>query len=184
MQNRPTYFEMPGAPGAYFHCQPYKSRMSVASCAGMYSAEKGRQNGRHPHCNGCPVGALHAGEQVVRASALLGAKLCPRCTQPAARIVRGVCVSCINREYEIVRGVNAKGSAPSRLKPLHAVAVAYAVDGEVRITSIPRATGRLEAMLRVLRTQNGEVEFSWAPSALPQLPQLSLFAPVAASVPA
>src|SRR5690348_2187748 len=115
MDPTPIYFEMPGAPGRYFACGPYKSSMSVASCEGMYRAEKGTKNGRHPHCAGCPVGALHAGEALPSASTLYQSKICPRCTQPASRIVRGVCVSCINRQYEIERGINAKGSAPSRL---------------------------------------------------------------------
>lgn len=172
----PDYFEMPGAPGKYFRCEPYKSTMSVASCTGMYKAEKGRQNGRHPHCESCSLGAVHAGEKPP-ASAMFGAKICPRCTKPAARIVRGVCVSCINREYELDRGVNAKGSPPSRLKPLGAVALAYACEGEARVTVFPKVTGRVEAMLRVLRTQPGEVEFGWAPAQMPTLPQRGLFDP-------
>lgn len=175
MEMSPVYFEMPGVPGKYFQCDPYKSRMSVASCAGMYRAEKGRANGRHPHCNGCAVGALHAGEKAPARAPLLGALVCPRCTMPATRIVKGVCVSCINREYEIVRGVNAKGSAPSRLKPLHQAAVLFCADGEVQKAAFPRVTGRLEAVLRVLRTRPGEVEFAWSPAELPQLPQRDLF---------
>lgn len=172
--DEPTYFELPGVPGKYFRCSPYQSSMSVTSCAGMYRAEKGRQNGRHPHCNGCAVGALHAGEAPPVESAYLGSKICPRCRQPAARIVKGVCVSCINREYEVVRGCNAKGSAPVRLKPLGPVAVSYAADGEVRATTFPRVVDRVEAVLRVLRTQPGEVVFGWYSSA-PVLQQLSLF---------
>lgn len=173
--DQPVYFEMPGAPGKYFQCGPYASRMSVAACAGMFRAEKGRQNGRHPHCNGCRVGASHAGEAPPPTSTMHGAKLCPRCTQPATRIVRGVCVSCINREYEIDRGVNAKGSAPSRLKPLFAASVLFSADGEVQRTTFPKVIGRVEAMLRVLRSQPGEVEFAYSPPSMPDLPQRDLF---------
>lgn len=176
----PTYFDMPGAPGRYFVCAPYNSTMSTGSCAGMYRAEKGRQNGRHPHCSGCPIGAVHAGERPPAAAGMFGAKICPRCTFPATRIVRGVCVSCINREYEVVRGVNAKGSPPSRLKPLYPLALTYTADGESRSTCFPRVTGRIEAMLRVLRTQQGEVEFAWAPAVMPDLTQRDLFSPARA----
>lgn len=182
MDSAPAYFAMLGAPGQYFHCKPYKSSMSVSSCTGMYIAEKGRQNGRHPHCNGCPVGALHAGEALPTSSPMFQSKFCPRCTQPATRIVRGVCVSCINRQYEIERGVNAKGSAPSRLRPLLPVAIQVAsADGWVQVTSFAKVTSRVEAMLRVLRTNPGEVEFAWAPIASPpELPQRGLFSPVRA----
>lgn len=172
---KPAYFDMPGAPGKYFRCEPHKATMSVASCVGMFKAEKGRNNGRHPHCAGCPIGAAHAGEKPP-ASGLFGSRLCPRCTNPAARFVRGVCVSCINRQYELERGVNAKGSAPSRLAPLVSLSLAYAIDGEARLTTFPKVTGCVEAMLRVLRTQPGEVEFGWT-AAMPDLAQQRLFAP-------
>jgi hypothetical protein len=177
MSKAPEYFEMPGVAGKYFLCEPYRSKMSVASCAGMFKAEKNKQNGRHPHCHGCPLGAQHAGEKPP-ALGLFGSRMCPRCTNPAARFVRGVCVSCINREYELDRGVNAKGSAPSRLRPLAPMALSFACEGEARTTTFPKVTGRLEAMLRVLRTHPGEVEFAWAPAVMPELPQTRLFAPV------
>lgn len=170
-----VYFEVEGAPGQYFRCEPYRSTMSVVSCAGMYRAEKGRQNGRHPNCHGCSLGAEHAGEKPVTVG-LFGSKLCPRCTRPAARIVKGLCVSCVNRGYEIERGVNAKGSKPSRLKPLMPVALAFSADGDAKVVIYPRVTGRLEAMLRVLRTQPGDVEFGWS-TPMPDLPQRDLFAP-------
>lgn len=169
-----TYFEQPGAPGQYFRCSAYASTLSTMSCAGMFRAEKGRQNGRHPHCNGCAVGASHAGEAPPPAPGMFGAKICPRCTKGATRFVRGICVSCINREYELERGYNAKGTAPCKQKPLMPVSLAFSVDGEVQVATFPKVASRLEAMLRVLRQQPGEVEFSWW-SPRPPLKQMVLF---------
>lgn len=172
--DEPTYFSLPGVSGNYFRCSPYQSTLSVTSCAGMYRAEKGRQNGRHPHCNGCSVGALHAGEAAPVESDYLGSKICPRCRGDAPRIVKGVCVSCINRQYEVERGCNAKGSAPVRLKPLFPMSVSYVSQGQEQTTSFPRVADRVEAVLRVLRTQPGDVEFGWSSSA-PTMPQIPLF---------
>jgi hypothetical protein len=168
-----TYFSKEGLPGQFFRCEAYAADLSTMSCSGMYKAEKGRQNGRHPHCNGCAIGAGHAGE-AAPTSTLFGAKFCPRCTRPAARIVKCLCVSCVNRQYELDRGSNAKGTAPSRLRPLISVHVAWSLAGDAKMTKFPKVVSRLEAVLRILQAQPGEVEFSWM-GLRPDLPQLPLF---------
>lgn len=169
------YFKMVGAPGDYFHCAPYGATMRVASCASLYQAEKGCKTGRHLHCNGCSIGARHAGEAPVVNHALFGAKFCPRCSRTAMRIVRGLCVSCINRQYEIEKGRNAKGTPPIRLPPLYPVALAVLAEGqETRIVKYDRVVSRVEGIYRVLRSQPGDMAFGWV-GRKPALAQPGLF---------
>lgn len=87
--------------------------------------------------------------------------MCVRCLRTDLRIVRGlVCVSCANREYEQVKGRNAKGKPPAHAIPLRPAEITYLSDsdGRPRRISFPRVTSTLEAMLSVLR-RSGRVEF-------------------------
>jgi len=154
-----TYFSIEGAPGRYFVCAPYRSTMSTASCAAMYAAEKGSHAGRHLSCNGCPIGAHHAGEKPVAAPGLFGSLICPRCHRGSNRLVRGLCVSCLNRQYEIVRGVNAKGKAPTRLAPLAPMSIAAMEDGGPVVVDTELSANRLEVILRALRSRPGARSF-------------------------
>jgi hypothetical protein len=168
------YFKIDGAPGDYFRCAPYATTMSVPSCASMYMAEKGCRDGRHPHCNGCAVGATHAGDTQAPSSRICGSKLCPRCHRPASRIVRGLCVSCVNRQYEIEKGKNAKGTKPVNLPTLRPCVLSVTIGRSVSETRFDKTTGMLEGMYRVLREQSGSPVFGWA-RVTPKLAQRSLF---------
>jgi hypothetical protein len=62
-----------------------------------------------------------------------GRKLCARCRREAPRLIWGnICVSCRNREYEFVRGYNARGTPLTKLKALEPRQVRYIEGGAVR----------------------------------------------------
>ena len=147
------YFTIDGAPGKYFMCAPYKASLSVTGCAGLYKAEKGVHAGNHMHCRGCPIGAHHAGEAPVSAPGLFGSLICPRCHRGSTRLVRGVCMSCVNRQYETVRGVNARGRPPSRLTPLAPMSMTVMEDGRVVVIDVDLSSGHIEVILRALRSR-------------------------------
>lgn len=168
------YFKVEGAPGDYFRCEPYGATMSVPGCAGMYLADKGSRSGRHPHCNGCAIGAAHAGDKPTESSCVFGSKLCPRCHRLASRIVRGLCVSCLNRQYEIEKGKNAKGTRPVNLPTLHACLLQVSSEQVVTQVRFEQTAGMVEGIYRVLRSQPGSPEFGWI-RARPRLQQRSLF---------
>lgn len=167
------YFTIDGAPGKYFMCGPYKASMSVSSCASMYRAEKGVHAGRHMHCRGCPIGAFHAGEKPVASRGLFGSLICPRCQRGASRLVTGVCVSCVNRQYEVVRGVNAKGRAPVRLLPLAPMEMALREDSRIVVAMVPLSSSRVEVILRALRSRPGVRAFGRRASSRRFIDQLS-----------
>lgn len=144
------YFAIDGAPGKYFMCAPYKASMSVSGCAQLYKAEKGVHAGRHMHCKGCPIGAHHAGEAPV--SRAYGSLICPRCHRGSTRLVRGVCMSCVNRQYELERGVNARGRPPLRPTPLAPMRMSVVLaDGQAVVVEAERCSSQAELCLRALR---------------------------------
>lgn len=173
------YFKIEGAPGEYFRCEAYRASMSVPGCAKMYQSEKSNRDGRHAHCYGCKIGAEHAGEKVAAmATPVYQSKICPRCHAGATRIVKGLCISCLNRQYEVEKGRNSKGSKPVKAAPLVEVTLHVTNDEKVSVVKIPLATGRLEGIYRVLRVQPGNPLFGWRAD-VPSAPQASLFdAPV------
>lgn len=146
------YFTIEGAPGKYFHCEPYDATVSTAACAALYLDEKAHP-GTHPACRGCPIGAMHAGEKLPTARTLYKSKICPRCLRPSTRFVKGLCISCINRQYEVERGRNARGKPPVKLQPLAPMAMALREDGRVVIAKVDLSSSLVEIILRALRTR-------------------------------
>lgn len=186
------YVEMPGVPGRYFACEPYRATLSVARCAAMFlDVAKQKAGATHPHerCAGCAIGALHAGMAAPRKRAI-GRLTCARCHESATRLVCGgsICVSCYNREAEVRRGRNGKGVPPVPVDRFFAVSavggrgkgktvvlhdVSVLAEGAMRAM---RAADTLEVMLRVARDRP-ETVFARAPQvARPRVGQLSLFA--------
>lgn len=161
------YFSVEGAPGQYFRCETYKITLSVSGCKDLYLAENERHCGRHQKCKGCPVGASHAGGGQP-APYLRGSRLCPRCLRGSARLVHGVCVSCVNRQYELARGVNARGTALSKTAALGAVnAAAVLHGGDVVAVQTEKAAGLYELILRALSRAPGAGRFCPLPRAAP-----------------
>lgn len=114
------------------------------------------------HCLNCPIGAARAGRSV----ALAGSEvlettrtICVRCQRPVSRIVGGrFCVSCYNRDRELLRGRNGKGAVPTvliRRYDLHdrQVVVGLGAGAAVQwtFTTLSRVSGLTEAVLTLSR---------------------------------
>lgn len=160
------YFSIKDVPGRYFECVRM-GMISDTSCAASYTAAmspKGMREGYRPSCRSCAIGAQHAGIPVadMHASRFLGSSRCARCGRDAARLIRGqICLSCYNRERELLVGKNAKGSAPVFAKPIFPVRIAFSVDGHVRVRLIERVHSLREAYVSVLRNETRSVVFGW-----------------------
>lgn len=181
-QPKVEYFTVEGAPGRYFRCDKYNAVLSTSACASMYLAEKNQHLGRHMHCRGCPVGAMHAGEAPVTAPELVRSMVCPRCLRSSSRLVRGVCMSCINRQYESVKGVNARGKPPTRYTPLAALSVPARDDKADFVASVEFGSGYVEMVLRVFRAKPTGRAVGRLRSVRPMAMQESLFMPRVVSV--
>lgn len=96
---------VPGAP-LVFDCERLRARLTPSACAANFI------KGRCLTCLDCAVGRDHAGPAGARLNDA-GARKCLRCSRKAHRLVRDLCISCYNRESEVLRGTNAKGAFPS-----------------------------------------------------------------------
>lgn len=85
------------------------------------------------HCRGCVDGSMRAGRGTTaaeRVQMLDGVRgICIRCHRPTPRIVQNrFCISCYNRNRELLAGRNGKGGFPSVLSAryhLHTLPVIY-----------------------------------------------------------
>jgi hypothetical protein len=155
------YFEselMPGQP--MFRCDRLSASIRVVSCVGMW-AEANSQGGvpeRLFRCRACPVGAQHSGEGDASYHRLRGVSICARCHRTDLRLIGGnVCVGCKNREYEWVKGKNAKGQFPKLHPVLAKRRVVYAVGGEVRVLVRELTAGTDELVVELLRDSTRRV---------------------------
>lgn len=158
-----TYFTIPETPGVeYFGCEKLRAKLPVESCADMWrKANRGSADERELRsaCKNCPIGATHAGESVSSISPLRNTKLCGRCQRPSRRLVsKHLCVSCQNRQYEWLKGRNAKGCAPARMRPLAARSMHFTHDGELRELYLPLSVDSTELVIAALRDSTGHVK--------------------------
>src|SRR6266404_7217461 len=158
------YRTIPGAPAPSFGCGRYRAQLLTTACAKRWrqaQAAKGWAAEQIERCRGCPIGAQHSGEKIVRYSTLFDSPICPRCGRGSARrLVGGTrCISCYNRERELVRGRNRKGTRPT-MAPLYARTVRYAVEGgDVQDLTIPHSRDLTELMMSALRNERGRLFF-------------------------
>jgi len=145
------YLKMDGVDGKYFECKPYRGTFSVDACAKNWRSARGTvENCNRILCRECDVGALHAGELPVRVTAR---HMCARCGRGDQRLIRGaICVSCYNRERELLIGVNAKGQFPTHAKRLHSVD--YAIQGNTQ-AHLDRVCTPVEAAVLAFRSCSG-----------------------------
>jgi hypothetical protein len=160
------YFEYPGCDLPFFRCTPYRASLSTSACAGRWRAArdaKGAQADRFEKCRGCPIGAAHAGEAVITYSAYYDTSICPRCGIGGSRMIRGeLCVSCYNRQRELLVGKNAKGTAPVKAARLQPHRIRVAVDGATVSDHVrPLAADTDEVMVSILRRTPGHVMFGF-----------------------
>ena len=95
-----------------FDCAPMRASLSPASCSDNFV------NRKCLACADCPTGAVHSGRAVAaQPDAIHRSGSCVRCGKQDVRRQIGavLCMSCYNREREVLRGRNAKGAYPRHI---------------------------------------------------------------------
>ena len=140
-------------------------RLTRAGCARLWTSAQTDPpkswEGR-AKCTLCPIGARHAGGQVVATAEAVQAMrpICPRCDRASDRLTRDrFCVSCYNRHLECVRGSNAKGNRPALADTLHSAmfAVADQLRGRTAVLDLVRDTR--EAIVILSKSATGPMSF-------------------------
>ena len=158
-----AYQQIAGVPGEYFRCAKLSAEFSTDSCAKRWQAQQGRDHIGMP-CYRCPIGASHAGKAVDHAQ--FQKFECVRCHQHSHKLVRGLlCVSCYNRQQEVLKGQDRRGRppkpyerlgqvdpAPKKLVAIHVFTIRFVPPGAQTIETCEyQGADRQEAMLAVLR---------------------------------
>lgn len=164
-----NYRTLEGVPGQYFDCPHGMGMLSVKACAAAYCdamSPSGLKEGRRASCRSCPVGAMHAGVSPVEQSLsrFLGSGTCSRCHGDARRLIRGsICVSCYNREREVLLDRNAKGGKPIHGKPIYSLTVSINIENgqQAQVRRMDKVTSRQEAFLSILRCESRGVSLGW-----------------------
>jgi hypothetical protein len=152
--------EMPGA--AYFDCTRLHAGLSTVACNGMWRAANQQRSERYTACRSCFVGATHAGVSNATRSPISGALVCARCARGATRLINKMhCVSCYNRQRELIRGRNARGMVPTKLAPLAARQVFYMANGRAHLLRSDRTTNSAELVIATMRDAIHTVAFGW-----------------------
>jgi hypothetical protein len=171
------YFGMPETPAVtYFRCEKLRATLPVEHCGMMWKQANHKKDERRWACRCCPIGAVHAGETAASLSPFKGALICGRCHRPASRLVgKHLCVSCKNREYELLKGRNAKGSAPVKLKALVPRTMRYLHGNEIRTLHLPLSLNIEELMVAALRDSQNRVRFFFDGASQFNFRQLRIF---------
>ena len=127
---------------------------------------EGLRDGKRLKCRGCDLGALHCGvaPSSRSKSRMLGSLICSRCMRGASRLIRKtICVSCYNREREVIVGRNAKGTKPINCtQPFPAmVACSLGDDPAMQVVRLDRVVSRTEAVMSLLHREERSVSFGW-----------------------
>jgi hypothetical protein len=174
------YLELPGFPGMkVFRCERLRADLTAASCARNFRESStlsciGCKIGRgHATKSGTGVSPEKADKRAAWSLTTNGggctrwdeptALSCVRCERTGRtegtrllgrlRLVRDhcLCVSCFNREREIVLGKNAKGARPKKWAGLRLSIVRINTAGKSRLLDIGLCSGRPEADRMVQR---------------------------------
>jgi len=159
-----TYYRIADAPDFYFRCERYRASLSVKVCAKRWRTAQQAQGfelERLEHCRGCGVGSCHAGVPPVAYSPLFGLGVCKRCLRGGARFIarHGVCVSCVNRFYEVLKNRNSKNTPPVKLH-LDARRLAIMLDGQRLDLRDQHTAHDIEMAVAVLAGVKGRVLFT------------------------
>lgn len=155
------YFGLPETPGvSYFRCERLRATLPMESCGKMWKQANHQKEEGRIACRCCPIGAAHAGETAASLSPLKNTLICARCHRRANRLVgKHICVSCKNREYEYLKGRNAKGGKPIKLKSLGPRTLTYLAGDELRTLHLPLSLDMEELIVAALRDSANRVRF-------------------------
>lgn len=157
------YSTNPLMPGVrVFRCTRLSATLQVASCAGMWAQanEGGSPPERLFQCRSCSVGAQHSGVRDPAGHVLRGLSVCSRCQRTDLRLIGGnVCVGCKNREYEWVKGSNAKGKFPVCHPALARRRVTVCAGGAVRVVARDLTASTVELVVEAIRDSPTRVVF-------------------------
>lgn len=161
------YFQMADCPGLYFECPRALGRFAVAHCVRMYSeahSKRGWSQGVRWTCRNCQTGAEHSQVARTDTSRFYRSARCTRCHRPASRLIRGViCLSCYNREREVLIGKNRKGNVPKFCPPIISCQLAVVGDVGTEVVKVERVASRVEAVVTILREKPARL-FGWSGS--------------------
>lgn len=151
-----------GSPARFFYCARLVATISVDQCSAMWrqANERNRENRRQ--CRGCMVGAAHAGQPEANLCDIHNVKICGRCRREATRLIWGhLCVSCQNRQYEFVRGRNARGKPLIKLAPLEPRQITYLEGSHVHHLRASLSASVDELVVGTLRDAAKQVAFGF-----------------------
>lgn len=175
------YSTVPGTDLQMFRCTDQEVTLSTRGCAARHVADRDKTG-----CGRCPIGAAHAGRQVVHYASAYASDRCPRCGFATERMIGNrICVGCYNREREMQAGRNGRGNRPARLPGLVELPMRVTIDGRrqrpvrhlVAADHVARVKtgnrdkrdrpiyseqdrgGFTEGVVQVLRTTRGVVDF-------------------------
>ena len=163
-----TYFEL--LPGfTAFRCEPLRASLSPRACGQNHSDR------RHPACHACPIGQRHAAEHSLRVHQSKPATTCARCERlPGRRLLEhGICISCYNRQREVIRGRDRKGNLPGLqlftadllLKgeaPAHGFAVEPVAPGAWLVSFLTRDEAELHRTLSAITSNGAAQVLDWS----------------------
>jgi hypothetical protein len=158
------YFEFPELPGRqHFRCERLSASLSTVACADRWNAAGAAGgNSRWIMCEGCPVGGRHAGRTNTNLSPLARRSICGRCHVGATRLIfKHLCISCYNRQREMLIGKNGKGTKPIKLAPLHRRTISFIAGGKRKTKTVDCALDTTELIVAVLRDEENFVQFGW-----------------------
>jgi len=128
----------------------------------MWRAANERNSELRRQCRGCLLGATHAGEPDANLCDIHEVKICARCRREAPRLIwANLCVSCQNRQYEFVRGRNARGKPLIKLPPLEPRQVAVREGATVRMHRAQLSSSVDELVVGTLRDAAKRVAFGF-----------------------
>jgi hypothetical protein len=158
-----SYRQIPEIPGAsFFDCTRLHAGLKTTACAEMWRAANEERSERYTACRSCPVGATHAGVSNASRSPIRNALVCQRCGRGATRLIRKAwCVSCANRQYELIKGRNARGMVPTKLAPLAPRSVYYMANGRTVLKRMEHTTHSGELIVAAMRDSVHAVAFAW-----------------------
>lgn len=157
------YFEMQELPGRkYFRCDKLRATINTEACAVQWRKANRANDESCSRCKCCPVGAIHAGETAASMSPLKGTLTCARCHKRATRLIgKHLCVSCVNRQYEYLKGKNAKGTKPVKLAALEPRTLHYLHGAQRRSLHLPLSVDTDELIVAALRDSLNTVTFQF-----------------------